>query len=466
MLFSLDELERLLERGEALGASYAEVLYQRLDSEDIEVENKALRSYKSQSFSGLGVRVTCGGSLGYASTNRMTGEGMGRALESAVRGAGSTPRGEDEPLRKVDIIVADAMPPVKVDPLDVSPDEKVVLALDTNKAAFNDGKIKTARTKVRLMVDERFLVSTDGARVRVVTPLVGLSHASVAEAGGERESVLDSRGMCAGYEFFESQDWSDFATEVSDLAIEAVGSGTSPSGNLPVVVDRDMVGLVLHEALGHAVEGDTIASGESVLTGRLGTRIASDFVTIVDEGVVKGGHYAPYDDEGVEKGRTVLVEDGFLRGCLTDRRSAQRLCLDPTGNGRLQDYENSPLARQTNFYMEPGGHSLEELVEGIDFGLLVRGRGSRGGQVEIGMGTFTFGAGPSRIIRKGRVEELVRGAVITGSVLDVLKNVDAVGVDLKVATDAFRRCGKNGQQVTTGMGGPSIRVQRMTVGGG
>jgi len=244
-----------------------------------------------------------------------------------------------------------------------------------------------------------------------------------------------------------------------------VASKTAPPGTYPVVVDHDVVGLVLHEALGHATEGDIVATGGSVLQGKLDTRIASDIVTIIDEGVVEGGFYHPYDDEGAKKDATKLVDDGILSGFLTDRRSAKRLSLDPTGNGRVQDFENSPLVRQTNYYMKPGDHTVEELVEGIEFGILVQGRGMRGGQVETGMGTFTFSVGPSRIIKKGEVCELVRGVVISGSVLDVLKSVDAVGKDFKVRTGVFGGCGKAAQQVKTGMGGPSIRARRMTVGG-
>lgn len=460
-----DELEKLLEKAGTIGASYVEVLYQRLVSEKIEVDNKALKSFNSDSFNGLGVRLVHEGSLGYASTSDMTKEGFERTLERALKGAKSKPAREDESLRSIDVNVLDMELPMKVNPLDVSLEDKVELALDTNKAAWNDDSIRTTTTRISLVIDERLFISTNGAKIRVVTPLVGLGHRSVAEAGGVKEAIWNSRSMCAGYEFIEHQDWNEFSAEVSDLAVETVTSKTAPPGTYPVVVDQDMVGLVLHEALGHATEGDTVVTGGSVLMGRLGTRIASDLVTIIDEGVVEGGYYHPYDDEGVKKSRTLLVDGGILKCYLTDRRSAKKLDMDPTGNGRVQDFENSPLVRQTNYYMKPGDYSLEELVEGIDFGVLVHGIGSRGGQVDTGMGTFTFSVGPSRIIRKGRVGELVRCGVISGSVLDVLKAVDAVGKDFKVKTDVFSVCGKGGQQVKWGMGGPSIRAQKMTVGG-
>jgi len=462
MNFFGDEMEKLLEKAEGLGASYAGVLYQRRDSESVQVDNKALKSYNSRSFSGLGVRVVHGGALGYASTSDMSWEGMEGCLEQSVKAARSMASAEGEVLRPIEVNAADVGLSVKVNPFDVPPEEKVSLALDANEAAWNSDSIRSTRTRLGLIVDERIFLSSDGASVRVATPLLGFGHSSVAEAGGVKEVIYDGRSMCAGYEFIEGQDWNEFASGVSDLAVEAVASKPAPPGTYPVVVDQNIVGLVLHEALGHATEGDIVATGGSVLKGKLGTRIASDHVTIIDEGVVEGGYFYPYDDEGVEKGKTVLVENGMLKGYLTDRRSASRLDMEPTGNGRSQDFENFPIVRQTNYYMEPGDHSLEELVEGVDLGILVQGRGMRGGQVETGMGTFTFGVGPSRMIRDGEAQELVRGVVISGSVLDVLKTVDAVGDDFKMRTS---NCGKNAQGVNVGMGGPSMRARRMTVGG-
>ena len=460
-----DKMEKLLEKAETLGASYAGVLYQRRDSEIIEVDNRALKSYNSRSFSGLGVRVIHGGALGYASTSDMSWEGLEGCLEQSVKAARSMTSLESEILRPIEVNTRDVELPAKVNSFDVPPEEKVSLALDANKAAWNNDRIKSTRTRIGLIVDERIFLSSDGASIRVVTPLLGFGHSSVVEAGSVKEVINDSRSMCAGYEFIERQDWNEFASEVSDLAVKAVASKTAPPGTYPVVMDQDVVGLVLHEALGHATEGDIVATGDSVLISKLGTRVASDPVTIVDEGVVEGGYYYPYDDEGAEKGKTVLVEDGILKGFLTDRRSASKLDMEPTGNGRSQDFENFPIVRQTNYYMKPGDHSLEELVEGVGLGILVQGRGMKGGQVETGMGTFTFSVGPSRMIRDGEVQELVRGVVISGSVLDVLKTVDAVGDDFKMRTNAFGWCGKNAQVVKVGTGGPSMRARKMTVGG-
>jgi len=280
------------------------------------------------------------------------------------------------------------------------------------------------------------------------------------------ERVPHQRAEVAGWEFLQRSDWENFTAELSRLACKAVGCKTPPPGSYPVVVDPEVTGLLLHEAFGHASEGDLVASGSSILRGKLGERVASGLVNIVDEGVVEGGYFVPYDDEGAPKRRTVVVEGGVLRGFLTSRRTAAELGVEDTGNGRCQDFQSIPIVRQTNYYMLPGDMSLEELLEDIGFGIYVRGVGTTGGQVDPGMGTFTFSVGPSHMVRNGELAEMVRGVVISGFILDVLREVDGVAGDLCVRTSVFGGCGKDDQLVRVGLGGPHIRVRRMTVGGG
>lgn len=458
------ELEKILDKATRLGASYADARFQRFDHELIEVDNKALKSYSSRRLSGVGIRVAVDGSSGYASTSDLSLNGLTTALESALKVAKSIKSegwtGEELPINEDNVRL-----PVKTDPIDVPPEDKVSLALDANKAAWTSDEIKNTTTRLGLSRDLRSFMSTTGADVSVETMLLGLGHSSIAKAGEVMEVAFNHESRCAGWEFIDSQDWNAFTEDVSDLVMEAVRSDTAPPGTYPVVVEPEVVGLVLHEAFGHATEGDIVSTGGSVLRNRLGTRVASDHVSVIDDGTIEGGFFHPYDDEGVKKGRTVLVEEGILKNYILDQSSAQQLEAESTGNGRAQDFENIPIVRQTNYYMEPGDQSLEELVEDIKFGILVRGKGSRGGQVEPGMGAFTFGVGPSKIIRDGELAETVRGVVISGMILETLRTVDAVGRDFKMRTSVFGGCGKMGQQVKVGMGGPPIRVLKMTVGG-
>ena len=458
------DFEHVLKKAEEAGAEYADLRYQEYCYENILVENRVLKSYSSRKFSGVGVRVFVDGAVGYSSTTSLSRDSFVKALDNAMKAAKALGCGEkikfDFESNRVEV-----RSNFLIDPANVSAEEKISLALDANKAAFSDDRIKNAITRLGFSKDSRLFMSTYGAKVKVETVMSGLGHESVAKSYETMERVGYSDSRCAGFEFIRSGDWNTFASDLSRLAVEASESGTPAAGTYPVVVDPDVIGLLLHEAFGHASEGDLVSTQESVLYGRIGEKIASDKVTIVDDGVVENGYFYPFDDEGTAKKRTVVVEDGVLKGFLHDIFSSSKFGVEPTGNGRAQDFENVPIVRQTNYFMLPRDYSFDELLEDIDYGIYVSGKGATGGQVDVGMGTFTFSVGPSKVIRGGRLAETVRGVVVSGLILDTLKTVDAVGKDLAIRTNVFGGCGKMGQTVRVGFGGPHVRVRKMTVGG-
>ena len=458
------ELEKILDRAVDLGASYADTRYQYYDYELITVENKALKSYSSRRLNGVGIRVAIKGAVGYASTSDLSQNSLEKTLHNAIKAARSI-KIEKKSFSEAKINEADVKLSIKTDPMDVSPEEKISIALDANKAAWISDKIKSAITRLGLSNDFRLFVSSEGAKVSVETTLVGLAHESVAKFNGVMERVPYSESKCAGFESIKSKDWNSFTSDISKLAIEAASSKTPPPGTYPVVVDPEVFGVLLHEAFGHASEGDLVFTGESVLQNKLGAKLASEFVTIIDEGAVEEGYFYLFDDEGTKKERTVIVENGVMKSYLHDRNSALQFGVESTGNGRAQDFENIPIVRQTNTYLQPRDYKFEELIRDIDFGIYVREKGWTGGQVDPGMGTFTFGVGPSKVIRNGELAETVRGVVISGSILETLKTVDGVGKDLKIVTNIFGACGKGAQRATVGLGGPPVRVRKMTVGG-
>jgi len=457
-------LEKILDKAVKIGASYADARYQYYDYELITVENKTLKSYSSRRLSGLGVRVAIKGGVGYASTSDLTPNCLEKTLDNAFKAAKSI-RGKEQTSKEARINEADVKLSIKTDPVDVPPEEKVSIALDANKAAWISDKINSAVTVLGLSKDFRLFKSSEGADVGVETTQTGLMHDSVARVNGVMERAPYSESMCAGFEFIKSKDWNSFTADLSKLAIEAASSKTPPPGTYPVVVDPEVVGLLLHEAFGHASEGDLVSTCESVLHNKLDIQLASEVVTIIDEGVVERGYFCPFDDEGIKKEKTVIVENGLLKSYIHNRDSASQFGAESTGNGRAQNFENIPIVRQTNYYMQPKDYEFEELIEGIDFGIYVRGKGMTGGEVEVGMGTFTFGVGPSKVIRNGELAETVRGVVISGLILETLKTVDAVGKDFELRTNVFGGCGKSGQTVPVGFGGPHVRVRQMTVGG-
>jgi len=458
------EMEKIIRKAVDLGVSYIDVRYQRYDYELITVENRALKSYSSRRLSGAGIRVALNGAIGYASTSNLTYAALEKTLENAIKAAKSIKK-EGKQQIEAEVSQVEMKSTYKIDPFEIAPEEKVSAALDANKAAWINEKIKSAMTRLGMSKDYRFFMSSEGSRVITETSMIGIAHESIAKSNGIMERVPYQESKCAGYEFISSMDLNKFTEDISRLAVEAVESRTPPAGTYTVVVDPNVIGLLLHEAFGHASEGDLVSTRESVLYGKIGSQVASEHVTIIDEGVIEGGYFYPYDDEGVKKEKTFVVENGILKSYLHNRTSAYQFNVSSTGNGRAQDFENTPIVRQTNYYMEPRNYNFEELIEDVNFGIYIRGKGATGGQVEVGMGTFTFGVGPSKIIRNGELAETVRGVVISGFILETLKTIDAVGKDLTIRTSIFGGCGKMGQTVRVGFGGPHVRVRKMTVGG-
>lgn len=461
---ALNELIDLaLRHAESMGATLAEVRAQAIVSESVTADNGVLKEFSRTLRAGIGVRVLYSGRYGFSATNTLSKEAVLKAVENAFSAAKASE--EEVKLAERPSFKDSAEADVKVDPFTVPEEEKVTLVLNANKAALQVPKIKSAVTILGAFEDFRRVVTSDGTDVTVKATMTGLAQLSVALEAGVMERMRDSEGAVAGWEFMKSRDWASFSKEVSATAAEAVSASTPPAGKFRVIADPRLIGLILHEAFGHALEGDLVYSGASVLAGRLGTQVAAPQVTIVDEGVVNGGYFVPYDDEGNRKGRTVVVEGGVLKSYLTSRATASALGMPVTGNGRAQDFASAPIVRQTNLYMVGGDWSLEEMIEDIEFGLYLTGRGAGGGEVDTAAGTFTFSVGPSRIIRKGELAEMVRGVVVSGMVLETLKGVEAVGKDVKIRTSVFGGCGKEGQTVKVGFGGPHVRIKEVTVGG-
>ncbi len=457
--------ERLIEYALAMGASYAGVLRQEVSSSSITAENGALRSYVNGKTIGLGIRVIVDGALGIAASTELSLRGLKERVEYAVKMAkAASGRAERTDLADVKAIEAAWRSPRTKMPDSMSDKEKITLTIDANKSAMLEG-VKNSVTSLAWLEERRIFKASDGADVRCELMMTGLAQSCIANLGEGMEHVSDSKSRCAGLEFIAGEDWCRFSKGVAETALEAVKAKAPKAGVYRAVADPDLVGLILHEALGHASEADLVATGESVLDGCLGKEVANSLVTIVDEGVVEGGYLLPYDDEGVAKGRRVVVEKGVLRGFLHSRQTAYKLEDAPTGNARAQSFGDKPIVRQTNFFMEAGDRSFEELVEDVDEGLYICGRGARGGEVDVGLGTFTFRAGPSYLIRKGEVGEMVRGVSISGTILETLRSVDAVGKDASVRTSIFGGCGKDGQLARVGHGGPHIRIGRIAVGG-
>ena len=462
----IDLLESLIEEALKLGASYADVRFQEMESSVITVENSRLKNYGKSALSGLGVRVLVDNALGITSSTILEPKHLLEQVGNAVKATRSiAKRTNPTHLRNATPLRKSAKSSCSKKPDSLSDEEKISLVVDANKSATLKG-ITNRITSLGWFTERRVFKSSEGAEVSLETTMTGLAHSSVAASSGQMEYVSDSRSKCAGFEFILKEDWGLFTEEISKLSLQMVEAKSPKPQVYEVVADSDLIGLILHEAFGHASEGDLVATKESVLEGRRGDRIASPQVTLIDEGVVEGGYYLPFDDEGVEKRRQIIVEKGVLKSFLHSRETAYKLGVPSSGNARAQGFGNKPIVRQTNLFMEQGDQSREELLEDIKDGLYICGAGARGGQVNVAMGTFTFRVGPSYTIKSGEIGELVRGVSISGTILETLRSVVAVGEDFAISTSLFGGCGKDGQRVRVGHGGPHVRIKSMMVGGG
>jgi TldD protein len=461
-----DVLAKLVDEARRRGASYAEARFQEVSNTTITVENGSLKTYESDTLRGVGVRVLLDGSWGYCSTNQLRPSQLREIVTRAIRIARSSRRRGLEAKVGTEKAIRDkARVQTRLMSDEVPAEDKIRIGIEANKASMISPAIKNATTRIGTFTDRRLLHNSEGSSIDVQSSMAGLHQLSVAFSAGSMESVSDGESKCAGFEFIQERDWGRFCREISELAVKAVGAHAPAPGTSEVIADPDLIGLILHEAFGHASEGDLVASRESVLQGRICKALAGPEVTIYDQGVIEGGYFVPYDDEGTPKSLTTVVENGVLRGYLHSRQTAVEMQADPTGNARAMSFDSQPIVRQTNYYLRPRDYSLEELAEDIDHGYYVKGRGAMGGQVDVAGGTFTFSVGPSFRIEKGEIKEMVRGTTLSGMVLEALQTIDAVGKDLVISTNVFGGCGKGMQMVKVGAGGPHTRIRRIILGG-
>jgi TldD protein len=267
-----------------------------------------------------------------------------------------------------------------------------------------------------------------------------------------------------GFDFFlEDERWARFTREATRQALVKLGAVNAPAGTMTVVLGPGWPGILLHEAIGHGLEGDFNRKGVSAFTGRLGQPVASELVTVVDDGTLESRRGSlNVDDEGTPTGRTVLIENGILRGYMQDRLNARLLGMPLTGNGRRESFQHAPMPRMTNTFMLAGPDDPGDILRSVSRGLYAVAFG--GGQVDITSGKFVFSASEAYLIEDGRITAPVKGATLIGSGPDVLTRVSRVGHDLRL-DEGIGTCGKDGQSVPVGVGLPTIRVDGITVGG-
>ncbi|MGA7799814.1 MAG: metalloprotease TldD [Gammaproteobacteria bacterium] len=353
-----------------------------------------------------------------------------------------------------------------VDPLEtLSADAKVQLLQRVDaEARRQDPRVSQVVVSLAGVHDVVLVAASDGTLAADVRPLVRMSVSVIVEQQGRRERGSAGGGARTGYEYFLDADHAaDYAREAVRQALVNLDAVDAPAGTMPVVLGPGWPGVLLHEAIGHGLEGDFNRKGTSAFAGRMGERVASPLCTVVDDGTLEERRGSlTVDDEGTPSQCTVLIEDGILKGYMQDKMNARLMGMAATGNGRRESYAHLPMPRMTNTYMRAGDHDPEEIIASVERGLYAVNFG--GGQVDITSGKFVFSASEAYLIENGKLARPVKGATLIGNGPDVLTRVSMVGNDLELDS-GVGTCGKEGQSVPVGVGQPTLKVDSLTVGG-
>ncbi len=312
--------------------------------------------------------------------------------------------------------------------------------------------------------DHILVASQDGSLAGDVRPLVRMNVTVIVEQNGRREQGSMGGGARSDYAFFLDQDKAlGYGREAVRQALINLEAKAAPAGNMTVVLGPGWPGILLHEAIGHGLEGDFNRKGTSAFSGRIGERVASNLCTVVDDGTLAGRRGSlSVDDEGTPTENTVLIENGILKGYIQDKMNARLMGVSPTGNGRRESYAHLPMPRMTNTYMLAGPHDPEEIIRSVSKGLYAKN--FAGGQVDITSGKFVFSASEAYLIENGKITQPVKGATLIGNGPDVLTKVSMVGTDMELDS-GVGTCGKEGQSVPVGVGQPTLKIDGLTVGG-
>jgi TldD protein len=443
------------------GADDGELYLEYCQSEAFSFDDGRLKSASFDTSQGFGLRAIAGEAMGYAHASEISDEAIQRAAGTvkAVRaGHGGSlaapPAGTNRRL------YSDANPLAAV-PFEA----KVKLLADIDAyARAKDPRVRQVMASVAGEWRAVRILRGDGAGMADIRPLVRLNVSVVVGDGDRMESGSHGAGGRLAYErYLDPAHWQKQVDEALRMALVNLGSVPAPAGEMAVVLGPGWPGILLHEAIGHGLEGDFNRKQTSAFAGLLGERVAAKGVTVVDDGTIPDRRGSlTIDDEGTPSARTVLIEDGILKAYLQDRQNARLMGMRPTGNGRRQSYAHSVMPRMTNTIMESGSRDPEEIIRSVKRGLYAVNFG--GGQVDITSGKFVFSAAEAYLIEDGKIGPAVRGATLIGNGPDVLTKVEMIGND-SMLDPGIGTCGKDGQSVPVGVGQPTLLINAMTVGG-
>jgi TldD protein len=458
------DLEKVLAAALGKKADYADLFFEYRRNEGIGLEEGLVKNCSQSTANGVGVRVLAESKTGYAYTDDITIEN----LELAAQTARYIAQNRDY---QVPVAVGQALQkphdlyPVKVPVNDIALEKKVALLYEIDKFTRGlDARVKNVFVSLASEYKIILISGSQGLVIGDIQPLTRLNVSCIVEENGNRQVGGFGGGGRVEFGFFvDAKDYQRYAREAVRQAVLNLSAQDAPAGTMDVVLGPGWPGILLHEAIGHGLEGDFNRKKTSAFSDRIGQRVASELCTVVDDGTLPSRRGSiNVDDEGTPTHRTVLIEKGILKGYLQDKLNAGLMRMPLTGNGRRESYAHIPMPRMTNTFMLAGETAPEEIIRSVKKGLYAVSFG--GGQVDITSGKFVFSASEAYLIEDGKVTRPVKGATLIGNGPDVLTRVSMVGSDLKL-DEGVGTCGKDGQSVPVGVGLPTIKIDGLTVGG-
>ncbi|WP_437935406.1 TldD/PmbA family protein [Sorangium sp. So ce341] len=453
--------ERLLSVALSKGGDYADLFFEYRAGGGFTFDEGILKAASRGVSMGVGVRVQRGDATGYAYTEDLTWDAMRRAAETAAQiatGSGGTERIE---LRRRELPSRYELPSISLDAPGLA--KRALLERASAAALAYDPSIIKAEASFVEEVREVLVATSDGRMAHDVQPLIRFGVRAIAERDGKRQEGSSGGGGRMTTAYFEDRSPEWHAKEAARQAVAMLDAREAPAGEMNVVLAPGDSGILLHEAVGHGLEADFNRKGTSNYAGRVGKDVASPLCTVVDDAtLLQSRGTINVDDEGHEPERSTLIENGKLVGYMHDRLSARHYGLTPTGNGRRESFASAPMPRMTNTILLAGPHDPEEIMKSVKRGVFAKKFG--GGQVDISNGDFVFSLTESYLIEDGKLTAPLKGVNLIGNGPEVLRRVTMLGHDV-ATSDGIWTCGKDGQSVPVGVGCPTIKIDRITVGG-
>ncbi len=457
---TVDSALALLNDASSRAIDYGDLYFQYARTEGWSLEDGIVKAGSFNIDTGVGVRMVSGEKTAFAYSDEISRD----AIRAAVKTTAEIAQSGSSVVGRADVATGSSLY-VSNDVLgDYGNELKIRLLQKIEKAAkLIDPRVIQVMASLSGVYENVLITRMDGRVASDIRPLVRLSLQVIVEQNGRREQGSSGGGGRFSYEYFDDDKINEYARTAVEQALVNLDSVPAPAGEMTVVLGAGWPGVLLHEAIGHGLEGDFNRKGSSAFTGMIGERVAASGVTVVDDGTLEDRRGSlSVDDEGNPTQSTVLIEDGVLRGYMQDSLNARLMNADLTGNGRRESYAHVPMPRMTNTYMLNGKHDHEEIIGSVKKGLYAANFG--GGQVDIVSGKFVFSASEAYLIENGKVTQPVKGATLIGNGPDVLTRVSMIGNDLELDS-GVGTCGKDGQSVPVGVGQPTLRVDGLTVGG-